>query len=142
MLPLSMVSGCLMSVATFLFFDALAICNQEMNPSDHFHFVLCIPFLFSLLGFALINFTRPGDVHVGGINERNPKTVGCLFAGWLTSFASSIGALWICGSHFTGVGTREHVVPGYELVFANCLIALSAVALWWSKGVEDAQLLF
>lgn len=128
----SAVSGALVAMCFFLFLDAVLIANKEVNPHDHFTFVLALPYIFSILGFVVVNATEPSQFH--DITTDAAKSRGFLFAGWVLLLSASAASLVQCSAHFVGIGTRESVFPGIALVLVSALMPLAAVALWWSKG--------
>lgn len=136
-IPPSALSGALVSGSFFLFLDSILTANREENPADHFTFVMAIPFIFSVISFVVINFTEPSNFHE--LTGSAAKARAFLFFGWMTSLGASVGSLAVCGTHFVGEGTREHVSPAVSLVGASCLLPLAAVSLWWSKGTVSAS---
>jgi hypothetical protein len=131
------ISGALVSIALFLFLDAVWTANREQLVHDQFTFVMALPCIISSIGFAVVNVTKPGDFH--DITTQAAKARGFLFLGWVLLFTSSIISLAQCSAYFVGMGTRESVFPGTALVVVTCVIPIAAVALWWSKGTVSAS---
>lgn len=131
------ISGALVSVAFFLFLDAVLTTNREQLVRNQFTFVMALPFIISIIGFVVVNVTKPGDFH--DITTQAAKARGFLFLGWVLLFTASVVALCQCSAYFVGMGTRDSVYPGAALVVVTCIMPVAAVALWWSKGTVSAS---
>lgn len=133
----AMISGALVSIAFFLFVDAVLTSRREALEQDRFTFVMAMPCIVSVVGFVVVNVTKPGDFH--DITTQAAKARGFLFFGWVLLSTASVLALAQCSVNFVGMGTREAVFPGVALVIVTCVIPIAAVALWWSKGTVSAS---
>lgn len=127
-------SGALVTISIFLFFDALIIAGREHDPHLHFTFVTSLPFMMSLLGFFVINFTTPLRVASGATDA-----LVLAFTGWMLLFASTSLALVQCYIHYVGV-PRLASSPGVCLVLQTCAMAMACTLIWCrSHGATTEQ---
>ena len=129
------VAGASFAICCFLMLDAVLVANAEPLSENRFTFVLSIPFIFSVIGYAIMNLTSPAQVG-DELSSGSKRAKGIFFCGWFILFAASVGALAVCGKSYVGEGTRRRSSPGVCLVLASSLLPLSSVSLWWGKGTR------
>jgi len=129
--PGPLVAGAVFAFAVFALIDAGVMCNREQDHRNHANVLLFVPTVLSLVGFVLFGLTTPRLC----VDETNVRERVFFLAAWIIAMLSTIISLALVSTAgFVGQTTREYISPGVLLVGHTCLIQVSALWLWSSRG--------
>ena len=134
----ALISGVLFAVAWALLIDGACIAHREPKESNHFHFVLVIPAIFSMLAFMMMNCTSPSEM----FPDPQPKAKAFFLLSWVLFLSSTLASLTIVGVSFVGTIDRQSVWPGVSLVVHSAVLPLASVALWFAKHEKGDSLVY
>ncbi|CCW67922.1 unnamed protein product [Phytomonas sp. Hart1] len=128
------IAGIIFGIACMFLIEGIIFAQKEVVPANGLSFSLCIPPIFSVVGFLLFMLVTPSD-----IREDRGKAKVVLFISWLCMLSSSLAAITIVYLCYSGQQKRKWASPGVELAIFTGIVPFSGSILWWSRSADSGN---